>query len=57
MCKLMLTHKEILLKLEKMEKGFESHDEKIKLIFEYLKLLLAPPKEPRKQIGFKQNLR
>ena len=55
MRQLMLTHKDILLKLEKMEKGFESHDKKIKLIFEYLKQLLSPTTEPRKQIGFKQN--
>ena len=50
-----ITQKDILLKLEKLEKGSENHDEKIKLIFEYLKELLTKPAEPRKQIGFKQN--
>ena len=55
MRKLMLTHKAILLKLEQMEKGFESHDKKVILIFEYLKQLLTQPVKERKQIGFKQN--
>ena len=55
MREMLLTHKDILLKLEKIERKVSDHDEKIKLIFEYLKKLLIQPKQERKQIGFKQN--
>ena len=54
------THKDILLKLEQIEKKMLNHDEKhnkheedIQIIFEALKQLLNPPQEPRKKIGFK----
>ena len=50
---MLLTNKDILLKLEQLENKVSGHDENIKLIFEYLKKLLTPPSEPRKRIGFK----
>lgn len=51
----LLTHKDILLQLEKMEKKLTGHDEDITLIFKYLKqLLTAPPQPPRQKIGFKR---
>jgi len=48
-----MTHKDILLQLEKIEKKLSGHDEDIQLIFKYLKQLLNPPQQPRKRIGFK----
>jgi len=61
MRKMLLTHKDILLKLEAMEKNMlkqdekiHKHDEKIQLIFDYIKELLNPPQTPRTQIGYKQ---
>ncbi|MHB1278883.1 MAG: ORF6N domain-containing protein [Bacteroidia bacterium] len=58
-----LTNKEILLKLEQLEKKALSQDQHserlendIQLIFNALKELLNPPKEPRKPIGFEFNL-
>lgn len=48
----MLAHKEILLKLEKLEKEAARHDGDIKLIFEYLKELVNPKTEPLRKIGF-----
>lgn len=51
---LLLTHKDILLKLEKMEREMGNHDEQIALIFSYLKKLLNPPQEPRRRIGFRR---
>ncbi|MEI9912297.1 MAG: ORF6N domain-containing protein [Bacteroidota bacterium] len=54
MRELLLTHKDILLQLEKMEKKLTSHDEDIQLIFKYLKQLLNPPQLPRQKIGFKR---
>jgi len=53
MKQLLLTHKDILLQLEKIEKKLSGHDEDISLIFEYLKQLLNPPQPPRRRIGFK----
>jgi hypothetical protein len=51
---LLLTHKDILLQLEKIEKKMGSHDEQIALIFGYLKKLLTPLQPPRQRIGFRR---
>jgi phage regulator Rha-like protein len=53
MKEMLLTHKDILLQLHKIEKKLTAHDEDIQLIFQYLKKLLNPPQEPRQRIGFK----
>ncbi len=50
---MLLTHKDILLKLELLEKQVVKNSEEIKTIFNVLKQLLNPPVEPRKRIGFK----
>ena len=52
MRELLLTNKEILLQLEKIENKSIKHDEDIKLIFSYLKKLLNPTQPTRKMIGF-----
>jgi len=49
----LLTHKDILLKLEQLEKKAFRHDDDLKLIFKYLKELLNPATEPIRKIGFK----
>lgn len=49
----LLTHKDILLKLEKLERKAVQHDSDIKLIFKYLRELLNPPAERMRKIGFK----
>ena len=54
MRELLLTNKDILLQLEKMEKKLTGHDEDIALIFKYLKQLLNPPQPSRPKIGFKR---
>lgn len=58
--KMLFTHKDILVKLEKIENELMKQDgrtakneDNIQMIFEALKQLLNPPKEPRKRIGFK----
>jgi hypothetical protein len=53
MKEMLLTHKDILLQLEKIETKLSGHDEDIQLIFGYLKQLLNPPQQPRRKIGFK----
>jgi len=54
MREMLLTHKDILLKLEQIERKMAGHDEDIQLIFKYLKQLLNPPQEPRPRIGFRR---
>ena len=55
MREMVLTHKDILLKLEKLERIAVQHDSDIKLIFKYLKELLNPQAEPMRRIGFKHS--
>jgi phage regulator Rha-like protein len=57
-----LTHKDVLLKMEQLEKTMlvqgqktNKHEEEIQRIFKALKQLLDPPQEPREPIGFKTN--
>jgi hypothetical protein len=55
MRELLLTHKDILLKLEQMERQVVQNSEDIQMIFAALKELLNPPAEPRPRIGFRRN--
>lgn len=50
----LLSHKDILLKLEMLESKTMRQDGEIKLIFKYLKELLNPKTVPMRKIGFKQ---
>lgn len=47
------THKDILLKLEKIERRVDDHDENISALFSYLKALIKENDTPRRLIGFK----
>ena len=49
----LLTHKELAQRLDKLEKKYVEHDEKIQAIFDAIKQLLAPePVEEKRIIGF-----
>lgn len=50
----LLTHKDILLQMEKMEKKLLCHDEQIGIIFGYLKRLIDPAPVARPRIGFRR---
>lgn len=52
---MLLSHKDILLKLERLERKVVRQDHDIRLIFDYLKELLNPKTEPMGKIGFKRN--
>jgi hypothetical protein len=54
MREMILTHKDLLLKMEEIEKKVSGQDEKIKLIFDYLKRFVQERQEPRRKIGFKR---
>jgi hypothetical protein len=50
----LLTHKDILIKLEQIEKQTIHNTEDIQLIFEYLKKLLnTAPEKPHNRMGYK----
>ena len=57
MREMLLTHKDLLLKIEKIEQSMSSHDHQITVLFEHLKRLLESKsqqegQESRKRIGF-----
>ncbi|MFQ5448071.1 MAG: ORF6N domain-containing protein [Saprospiraceae bacterium] len=55
MREMLLTHKDILLKLEQLEREINEHDEDIRQIFCHLRQMLASPQPQRNPIGFKRN--
>jgi len=53
---LLLTHKDLAIKIEALERKYDNHDQKIKAIFKAIRQLMAPPPEPpRRRIGFHAN--
>jgi hypothetical protein len=54
MREMLLTHKDILLKLEQFEKQVAQNSGDIQVIFAALKELLNPPQEPRPRVGFRR---
>ena len=54
MRELLSAHKDILLKLEQLEKKVTTHDADIQNIFKALKQLIVTPPLPRERIGFKR---
>lgn len=53
MRELLNTNKDILLKLEQMEKKLSVHDQEILQIFRTLRQLIQPTVAPRKRVGYK----
>ncbi len=53
MRELIVTQKDILLKIEQLERKGISHDQSIKQIFQALKQLIGQPSQTIEQIGFK----
>ena len=51
---MLLTHKDILLKLEQLEKQVVQNSEDTQMIFAALKELLNPPQQPRPRVGFRR---
>ena len=49
---MLATHKELARKLSELEKHLKDHDQQIQAVFEAISALMAPPKKPRKRIGF-----
>jgi hypothetical protein len=54
---LLSTHKDILMKLEQLERKTDKHDDQIEVIFDYIRKLVEQPEEPitrTERIGFKK---
>lgn len=52
---LLLIHKDLLMEMEEIRKKVSGQDEKIELIFNYLKRFIYEKEKPRKQVGYKMN--
>jgi len=55
MKELVQTNKDILMKLESLEKDSIKHDKEIKLIFDSIRRLIVEPIQRTQRIGFKKN--
>lgn len=55
MKELLQMNKDILTKLEKLEKNSDKYDKEIKLIFDTIKKFISQPRERTQRIGFKKD--
>jgi hypothetical protein len=54
MREVIMTHKDILIQLEKIEKKLSGHDQDLQTVFNYLKqLLISSVQSSRRRIGFR----
>jgi hypothetical protein len=53
MKEMLLTHKDLLLKVEQIERKVTGQDEKIGLLFDYLKKFVEGKNKTRRKIGYK----
>ena len=49
---LLISHKGLKAKIDKLQKKYSKHDEEIKLIFSVIKELISEKQKPAKKIGF-----
>lgn len=47
-----VTHKDLALRINELEKKYEEHDNTIKEVFEAIRMMMAP-QPPHRQIGFR----
>lgn len=47
------THKEVIHKLNELERKVEGHDRDVKAIFDAIRGLMTPPVKPKRRIGFR----
>ena len=51
---LLSTHKEVLQKLDELERKYQRHDDQIKVVFDAIRKLIEAPARPEPRIGFTQ---
>ena len=49
---LLSSHKQILQKLDELERKYERHDTQIKVVFDAIRKLIEAPVRPKRRIGF-----
>ena len=52
---MLLTHKDVFLRVEQVEKHLMKHDQKIELLFAYLSKFIEKEDKPFTEIGFRRN--
>ena len=50
--RLMLSEEEMTKRVNKLERGFQQHGKQIKVVFDVIQKLMAPPDKPLRKIGF-----
>ena len=50
---MLATHRDVLRKLDEMEKKYRRHDTQITAIFDAIRRLIETSRRPRRRIGFK----
>lgn len=53
MKQMLITHQDLLIKMNELESKVSNHDKSIKQVFAYLKQFVKEQEEPRETIGFK----
>ena len=51
---MLLAHKDVFIRVERVEKQMLKQDQKIEVLFSYLSKFIEKESEPREQIGFKR---
>lgn len=54
MREMLLTHKDILLQLEAMRTSLDEHEDRIDMIYKYLKQFIESQNSPRTKVGYKK---
>ncbi len=49
---LLTTHRQLAIKLEKLEQKYTQHDKQIVVLFDAIRELMEPPAHPKRKIGF-----
>jgi hypothetical protein len=50
---MLASHEDLARKLAELERKYDTHDAQLKMVFDAIRELMAPPAKPRRAIGFK----
>ena len=55
MREMILTNKDILIELDEIRNAVSDHDEKIRIVFDYLRNFIVENEQPKRRLGYKTN--